>query len=99
DAGREPAHARELAALIEELGLAHRATLLADPRSEALRRAWEQADLFALATRWEGYASVVAEALRRGIPVVVSDGGEAGALVPPEAGAVCAKDDMATFGK
>jgi glycosyltransferase involved in cell wall biosynthesis len=99
DAGREPAHARELAALIEQLGLSRRATLLADPDAETLRRAWEQAALFALATRWEGYASAVAEALRRGIPVVVTDGGEAGTLVPPDAGALCAMDDMATFGK
>jgi glycosyltransferase involved in cell wall biosynthesis len=99
DSGREPAHARELAALIEELGLARRATLLADPDPGALQEAWKQASVFALATRWESYASGVAEALRRGIPAVVSDGGEAGTLVPPEAGAVCSKDDMATFGK
>jgi len=99
DSGREPAHAAELAALIEELGLGRRATLLADPSRADLQRAWEQATLFALATRWEGYASAVAEALRRGLPVVVTDGGDAGALVPHEAGAVCPRDDMATFGK
>ncbi|HYZ63248.1 MAG TPA: glycosyltransferase, partial [Acetobacteraceae bacterium] len=63
------------------------------------QRLWKQASLFALATRWEGYPSAVMEALRRGIPVVVSDGGDAGAFVPPDAGAVCPKDDMATFGK
>lgn len=97
--GRDPAYAAELAALIEELGLSHRASLLADPEPDALRRAWESAGVFALATRWESYAKAVAEALRRGIPVVVTDGGEAGALVPAEAGAVCSVDDPATFGK
>jgi glycosyltransferase involved in cell wall biosynthesis len=99
DAGREPAYAAELAALIEELGLGHRATLIADPSREQLARAWDEAAVFALATRWEGYASAVAQALRRGVPVVVSDGGDAGALVPPDGGAVCKRDDMPTFGK
>ena len=99
DAGREPGHAAELGGLIEELGLARRATLIADPARADLQRAWEGATVFALATRWEGYASAVAEALRRGVPVVVTDGGEAGTLVPPDAGAVCPRDDMASFGK
>ncbi len=99
DSGREPAHAAELAALIEELGLSHRATLLADPTANALEHAWRSAGVFALATRWEGYAAGVAEALRRGIPVVVTDGGESGAFVTAESGAVCALDDPATFGK
>ena len=99
DAGREPAFAAELAANIEELGLARRITLLADPDPQALQREWERASVFALATRWEGYAASVAEALRRGIPVVVTDGGAAGELVPPDAGAVCSVDDPATFSK
>ncbi len=99
DAGREPEHAVELAALIEELGLHRRVTLLADPEPAELECEWAAAGLFALATHWEGYAVGVAEALRRGIPVVVTDGGEAGALVPPDAGAVCPGDDPATFGK
>jgi glycosyltransferase involved in cell wall biosynthesis len=99
DSGREPAHARELAALVEELGLGRRATLLTDPSPADLESAWRAATVFALATRWEGYPSSVAEALRRGIPVVVTDGGEAGSLVTADAGAVCPLDDMATFGK
>lgn len=99
DATREPAHAAELAALAEELGLANRTKLLADPAPDALERAWSAASVFALATRWEGYPSAVAEALRRGIPPVVTDGGDAGTLVPADAGAVCPIDDLATFGK
>ena len=99
DSGREPAHAAELAALVAELGLTRRATLIADPDPETLERAWRQAGLFALATRWEGYAAGVAEALRRGIPVVVTEGGESGALVPPGAGAVVSREDPATLGK
>lgn len=99
DSGREPAHAAELAALIEELGLADRAELIADPSPETMQRAWNAASLFALATRWEGYPAAVAEALRRGIPVVATSAGDPGKLVPIDAGAVVAPDDMASFGK
>ncbi|GAC1341374.1 MAG: hypothetical protein NVSMB18_13360 [Acetobacteraceae bacterium] len=99
DAGREPQHAAELAAMIEELGLARRATLLADPTPDALQQAWRSAGLFALATRWEGYPTSVAEALRRGLPVAVTGGDDMARLVPEAAGAVCAVGDAVTFGK
>ena len=99
DAGREPAHAAELAALVDELGLRSRTELLADPAPDAIERAWNAASVFALATSWEGYPSAVAEALRRGIPVVVTANGDPGKLFPPEAGASVPLDDMATFGK
>lgn len=99
DASREPQHAAELAALIDELGLADRAALLAGPDPAALEYAWRHATVFALATRWEGYPAAVAEALRRGIPVVVSDGSAAADIMPQSAGAIVPADDMATFGK
>jgi glycosyltransferase involved in cell wall biosynthesis len=99
DSGREPAHAAELAALIDELGLAHRAELHADPSPETMQRLWRTASLFALATRWEGYPAAVAEALRRGIPVVVTTAGDPGKLVPVEAGAVVPLDELPSFGK
>ncbi len=94
---RDPEYAARLAAMIPELGLADRVQLLADPDDAALDALWRQADVFALATRWEGYASGVAEALRRGVPVVVTQGG--GALVPADAGAVCALEDEPTLSK
>ena len=96
-AGRDPGHAAHLSAMVPELGLADRVQLLADPDDAALDALWRQADLFALATRWEGYAAGVAEALRRGVPVVVTQGG--GALVPADAGAVCALEDEPTLSK
>lgn len=96
-AGRDPGHAAHLAALVPELGLADRVRLLTDPDDAMLDALWREAHLFALATRWEGYATGVAEALRRGIPVVVTQGGAA--LVPMSAGAVCALEDEPTLSK
>ena len=75
---RDPVHARTLAALAEELGIAHRVRFAGEATDEALEALWREADLFALATHWEGYGMAVAEALKRGLPVAVTAGGAAG---------------------
>lgn len=97
--GRDPAHPGQLQDLIGTLCLAGRVTLRRNPDSAALERLWQGADLFALATRWEGYPAAVAEALRRGLPMLVSAGGSAADMVPPEAGLACMLDDPATLSK
>lgn len=96
---RDPVHAGQLQALVGELGLVGRAEVVADPDEDTMDQLWRTAGLFALATRWEGYPAAVAEALRRGIPVVVTAGGAAGDLVPGDAGVVCALDDLPTLSK
>jgi glycosyltransferase involved in cell wall biosynthesis len=90
---RDPAHAHGLIALAEELGIAHRVRFAGELVGEALEAAWRAADLFALATYYEGYGMVIAEALKRGLPVVVTAGGAAGALVTPDSGCVCPVGD------
>lgn len=99
DAARDPVHAETVAALIDTLGLAHRVTLLPDPSEATLEPIWQAADLFVLASSWEGWPAGIAEALRRGIPVVAAEVGGIPALVPQTAGIVYAPDDPATFGK
>ena len=101
-AGRDPDHAARLAALVPELGLDGRVRLLAEADGAALDALWRDAHLFALASRWEGYPAGVMEALRRGIPVVVTEGDKPGgvsATVPPGVGAACALEDGATLSK
>lgn len=80
-----PQHAPSIIALAEELGVARRVRLVADPDDAALDALWGGADLFALATEWEGYPAALAEALRRGLPAAVTDAARAG--LPPLAGA------------
>jgi glycosyltransferase involved in cell wall biosynthesis len=99
DATRNPAHAAELTALAEELGIAGRVAFAGEVADTELERLWQKADVFALATRWEGYGAAVAQALKRGLPVAVAAGGAAGALVSPEAGVVCPVDDVEQFSK
>jgi glycosyltransferase involved in cell wall biosynthesis len=96
---RDPVHARALTSLAEELGIARRVRFAGEMSGAALEALWHEADLFALATHWEGYGMAIAEALKRGVPVAVTEGGAAGHLVTPEAGAVVPAGDHTNLSK
>ena len=98
-AARDPVHAHGLAALTDELGIGARVRFAGEVDDAALAALWHCADLFALATHWEGYGMAVAEALKRGIPVAVTEGGAAAALVMPECGVVCPPGDVDQLSK
>jgi glycosyltransferase involved in cell wall biosynthesis len=85
-AERDTAHAEMLRALTGELNVMDRVTFAGEATGATLEALWDRADLFALATRWEGYGMAVAEALARGVPVAITSGGAVGDLVPPDAG-------------
>jgi glycosyltransferase involved in cell wall biosynthesis len=94
-ADRNPVHANGLRALAEELGIARRVHFVSDV-TEAL---WVGADLFALTSYFEGYGVAIAEAMRRGLPVAVTNVGAVPTLVGPEAGVVCALGDVEQMSK
>ncbi|GAB4222597.1 MAG: glycosyltransferase family 4 protein [Spirochaetales bacterium] len=80
-----------LQALARELGLTDR-VIFAGQRLDVPQRL-KDADLFVLATRWEGFPRSILEAMRAGLPVVATDvggcresvvDGETGFLVPKE---------------
>jgi glycosyltransferase involved in cell wall biosynthesis len=98
-AERDKVHAQSLAALAEELGISKHVLFVGEVIGEALEALWQQADLFALATHWEGYGMVIAEALKRGVPVAVSNGGAAGKLVTETSGVVCPAGDWINLSK
>lgn len=87
----DPATAEALAAQIAQAGLTDRITLagpVADTGAEYAR-----ADLFALATRHEGFGMALAEALSHGLPVVTTTAGAVPEVVSPRAGALVPPDD------
>lgn len=96
---RHPVHAAALVALTEELGIVQRVRFAGEVTGDALEALWHGADLFALATWFEGYGMAVAEALKRGVPVAVCAGGAAATLVEPEAGVVCEPGDQVQLSK
>ena len=92
---RDPAHASGLRALAEELAIAHRVHFV----DEVTEELWAHADLFALTSYFEGYGVAIAEAMRRGLAVAVTNAGAVPTLVGPEAGVVCATGDVEQYSK
>ena len=95
----DPVHAATLRNLADDLKIAQRVTFAGTVTGDALEALWQKADVFALATEYEGYGMAIAEALKRGLPLAITKGGAAGALVPVEAGVVCEVGDLVTYSK
>jgi glycosyltransferase involved in cell wall biosynthesis len=98
-AERDQVHAHGLRALAESLGVAQRVSFAGEVSAAELEALYAKADLFALATHWEGYGMAAAEALARGLPVAVTAGGAIAEVVPLEAGVVSPPGDVVSFTK
>jgi glycosyltransferase involved in cell wall biosynthesis len=98
-APRDPVHAHSLGTLVEQLGIAGRVTFAGEVVESALETLWQHADVFALATHYEGYGMAIAEALKRGLPVATTSGGAAGELVSADSGIVVAPGDEASLAR
>ena len=98
-ASRDPVHANSLLARATELGIAQRVHFVGEVDDAALAALWDSADLFALVSHCEGYGMAMAEAMKRGVPVVVTDVGAAPSLVTPENGIMVRPGDNDTLSK
>lgn len=75
-----------LDAQIAREGLAERITFVGGVDEARLDRYYAQADLFVMASLFEGYGMVLAEAMTRGLPILTTTGGAASQTVPDGAG-------------
>lgn len=92
----DPATSRALARQIETLDLGRQVQLLGEVGDPSTFFA--EADIFALASRYEGYGMVFAEALSHGLPIVACHAGAVPEVVPADAGLLVPVDDSAAFG-
>ncbi|MDB5651339.1 MAG: glycosyl transferase family 1 [Hyphomicrobiales bacterium] len=82
---RAPDHVAALEAQIAACGLASRIKLTGEIDAAALDALYAGADVFILSSHYEGYGMVLAEAMVRGLPIVVTTGGAADDTVPDAA--------------
>ena len=97
DLTRDPAAAAKLRTCITHHGLSDRIAILGAVPSEQLAALYDSADLFVLASSFEGYGMAYAEALAHGLPVVGTTGGAIPETVPPDAGLLVPAGDTSAL--
>ena len=97
DLGRSPKAAARLDADIVRFKLGDLVAVLGAVPAERLAQLYAGADMFALASRFEGYGMAYAEAIAHGLPVVGTTAGAIPDTVPAAAGVLVAPDDAGAF--
>ncbi|MEM8798042.1 MAG: glycosyltransferase family 4 protein [Pseudomonadota bacterium] len=80
-----------------QAGLDGRVTFHGAVTESELDHLYASADFFALASRYEGYGMVYAEAIVRGLPVIGTDGGAIPDTIPPDCGLIAKAGDPETL--
>jgi glycosyltransferase involved in cell wall biosynthesis len=94
DLTRDPAAAAALKADIVRHGLASKVTLTGSVSLSELEQRYASADLFVLASRFEGYGMAYAEAIAHGLPVIGTTAGAIPDTVPADAAILVRPDDI-----
>ncbi|HXF87547.1 MAG TPA: glycosyltransferase family 4 protein [Xanthobacteraceae bacterium] len=94
---RDPATAMQINRQIAALQLTPRIAVLGAVPAERLAGLYAAADLFVLASRYEGYGMAFADAIAHGLPVIGTTGGAVPDTVPEGTGILVAPDDVAAL--
>jgi glycosyltransferase involved in cell wall biosynthesis len=94
DCERGAETAQRLRADIAELALADRITFCGAVTTYDLDHLYASADLFVLASRFEGYGMAYAEAMAHGLPIIGTTAGAIPETIPAGAGVLVPPDDI-----
>jgi len=97
DRARDARTAARLDADIARFNLAGRVLVTGAVPAERLTELYSSADLFVLASRFEGYGMAFAEAIVYGLPVIGTTAGAIPETVPANAGLLVPADDVAAL--
>lgn len=97
DVLRDVGFSEHLVMEIARKKLQDRITMTGTVSASRLAELFAAADLFVLASRFEGYGMVLSEAAIHGLPIVASDVGAARDIVPPGAGVLVPPGDHAAL--
>lgn len=90
---RDPSHFEAVKAAIIEMELTSRIRIEGPLSNDTLGQAYQEADIFCLPSRYEGYGMVFAEAMMRGLPIIACETDAVAQLVPPRAGVLTPVND------
>lgn len=96
DAARDPRVTQKLTTDISRIGCEDRIELTGAVSARCLQALYDDADVFVLASRFEGYGMVFGEAIAAGLPVVTTDVGAASHVIGG-AGLIVPPDDVESF--
>jgi glycosyltransferase involved in cell wall biosynthesis len=99
DRTRDLNAAARLDADIAGYALENRVAVLGAVSPQHLATLYAEADVFALASHFEGYGMAYAEAVAHGLPVIGTTGGAIPDTVPPDAGLLVPPGDMPALAK
>jgi glycosyltransferase involved in cell wall biosynthesis len=97
DRTRDRDAAAQLDADIARHALGNRIAALGAVSPQRLTALYAEADVFVLASRFEGYGMAYAEALAHGLPVIGTSAGAIPDTVPPDAGLLVTPGDIPAF--
>ena len=97
DRTRDRDAAAQLDADIARHALENRVAVLGAVSPQRLAALYAEADVFVLASHFEGYGMAYAEGIAHGLPVIGTSGGAIPDTVPPQAGLLVAPGDIPAF--